>query len=143
MFLLINLAVRLIAGGSWVGRWTSLDAWPLLGVLALGLVALVLYFLLALSLVYALPLMCLRDESPIVAIGRSIKAGMRHLSALLMLLALLLVPFALGRAASYLSIWATYLIWLIVGTIIFPLVATSLYCSYRTVFPIKETSRQT
>lgn len=141
--LLINLAVRLVAGGTWVSRWMSLDTWSLLGVLALGLVALVLYFLLAVSLVYALPLMCLRNESPIVAIGRSVRAGMRHLLALLMVLALLLIPFALGRAASHLSIWASYLIWLIVGTIVFPLVATSLYCSFRTVFPSKETSRQT
>ena len=135
--LLINLAVRLVAGGTWVGHWMSLDILPLLGVLALGLLVLALYFVLAVSLVYALPLMCLQNEAPIVAIGRSLKTGIRHLFALVMLLGLLLLPFVLGRAASYISIWVTFLVWLIVGTVVFPLVTTSLYCSYRTLFPSK------
>ncbi len=138
--LLINIAVQLLAGSAWVDRWMNLDAGALLGVLATAILALSLYVLLAASLVYALPLAFLQDEPLVPAVGRSLKASARHLFALSVILGLLLAPFFLGAIASYLSIWATYLAWLVVGTVVLPVVAASSYCSYRTLFPVREAS---
>lgn len=140
--LLINLIVQLIAGGAWVSPWLSLEWLPLLGVLAIFVLVLALYLVLAMTLIYTLPLVYLQDRHPLSAMGNSIKASVRHIFPVLMILGLLLVPIFLGRLGSYLSYWVTFLIWVVVGTFVLPIVATSLYCSYRTLFPVSERPRE-
>lgn len=139
--LLINLLVRLLLGEVWVANWSNLDLASHLGVLAAALLIFTLYVLLAASLIYALPLAFLRDEPLIPSLVRSLKASRHFVVALLVLLGLLLTPFLLGAIVSVLSLWASYLVTFILDAVILPVVATSLYCSYRNIFGIKEFSK--
>lgn len=137
--LLINILMQLLAGSAWVANWSSLNYASLATVLAATLFAFVLYVVLAASLVYMLPLTFLKDEPLIPSMWQSLKASWRFIFALLVLLGLLLVPLLFGTAASYLSVWLSYVVWLVLGAIVLPVVTASLYCSYRDIFAAKET----
>jgi hypothetical protein len=50
------------------------------------------------------------------------------------LLGVLLIPLLLGMIAASLSLWASYLLWLVIGSVTLPVVSASLYCSYRDIF---------
>ena len=82
----------------------------------------------------------LRDEPLIPSIRRSVRASRHFLSALLVLLGLLLTPFLLSAIVSNFSLWISHLVFYGVGSVILPVVAASLYCSYRDIFAIKEAS---
>ena len=141
--LLINLPVQLVAGQAWVANWSNLDRLSLIGVLVAALVAFVLYTVLAASLIYALPLTFLRAAPLFPSLLRSLKASRHFVFALLMLLGLLLAPLVLGAIASTLSLWISYLVWIVVGSVTMPVVTTSLYCSYRDIFTAKEVRLET
>ena len=137
--LMIGILAQLVAGDAWVNRWSHLEPGALLGVFATVLLAIVLYFGLAASLAYALPLAFLRDEPLFPAILRSFKTGVHYAGGLLVILPLLLLaPALLGGFASYVSFWIANLLWLVAGSIVLPLTATSLYCSYRSLFPLER-----
>jgi hypothetical protein len=138
--LMTHLLIRVIAGSAWVAHWSTLDIGPMLLVLLAGLLVLVVYFLLAASLLYALPLAFLQDEALVPAIGRSFRASLQYALALLIVLAPLLLPSLLAGLASYITVWLAPFVWLLVVTVVLPLVATSVYCSYRTLFSTKENS---
>jgi hypothetical protein len=135
--LLANLLVELIAGNAWVGRWAGLDPAALAGVLTAALALLLIYFALAASLVYALPLAFLQDEALIPAIGRSLRAGLQYPFGLLPTLALLLVPSLFAALAGLRSAWLAPLVWVLLGAVVLPLATASAYCSYRTLFAVK------
>ncbi len=137
--LLINILVHLLAGSSWVSQWSSLDFGAWFVVLGTALLALALYLLLTAFLIYSLPLVFLQGAALIPALGQSLRASARHLVGLLVILAVLLVPFILGGIAAYLSNVAGIVVSLLTGTIVLPLVVASAYCSYRTVFPSDST----
>jgi hypothetical protein len=137
--LLIHLLVRLVAGEAWVANWSNLDRLTLFGILALALLVFVLYVLLAASLIYALPLAFLRDEPLLPSLRQSLKASRHFTVALLMLLGVLLIPLFLSVIAASLSLWASYLLWLVIGSITLPVVCASLYCSYRDIFSARDT----
>jgi hypothetical protein len=132
--LLIHLLVRLVVGEAWVANWSNLDHFSLFGVLAVALFVFVLYILLAASLIYALPLTFLSDEPLMPSLRQSLKASRHFTVALLVLLGVLLMPLLLGMIAASLSLWAGYLLWLVIGSVTLPLVSASLYCSYRDIF---------
>jgi hypothetical protein len=136
--LLIGVLVRLMAGSAWAKDWTSLGFVALSGVLAAWLLALCIYFLLAWSLIYALPLAFLQQEPLVPAIGRSFKTAARHAFGLSVVLGFLLVPILVGAIASLVSAWAAHALAFLVGAVVLPITAASLYCSYRTVFPQRE-----
>jgi hypothetical protein len=141
--LLIGILVQLAAGDAWVSRWSNLEFGARIGVLAASLLVLVLYFGLIASLVYALPLAFLQDEPLFPALARSFKTGVHYACGLvIVLLPLLLGPILLGGIASYASFWIARLIWIISGAVVLPLIATSLYCSYRSLFPVGQPSNQ-
>jgi len=135
--LLINLLVRLVVGEAWVANWSNLDHVTIFAVLAVALLTFVLYVLLAASLIYALPLTFLRDEPLVPSLWQSLRASRHFTVALLVLLGVLLIPFLLGMLAASLSLWAGFLLWLVVGSITLPVVSASLYCSYRDIFTAK------
>lgn len=139
--LLVSILVRAIAGNAWIADWSDLAAVPLLGVLAAGLLAVVLYALLAATLIYALPLAFLQSEPLLPALLRSLRACGQQLVALLALFGPMLIALLLTTAAAKLSIWVAVLVWLIVGTLALPVVVTGLYCSYRTMFTVREAAR--
>lgn len=141
--LLINILVRAVVGGDWESRWADLAPLALIGVLAMGAVALVLYSVLAASLIYTLPLGFLLGQPLLPAVARSLRSSYRYAGALLVLLVVFLTPFVLGAAAAILADWLMHLVWWMVGAALFPLVAASLYCSYRTIFTAKADAPQT
>jgi hypothetical protein len=132
--LLIHLLVRLVVGEAWVANWSNLDHFTRFGMLAVALLVFVLYVLLAASLIYALPLTFLRDEPLVPSLRQSLKASRHFTVALSVLLGVLLMPLLLGMIAASLSLWASYLLWLVIGSVTLPVVSASLYCSYRDIF---------
>jgi len=133
--LLTNTFVWLIAGSAWTKPVASLGLPALLGVLTAIVFALAVYFLLAISVIYALPRTFLRGKPLFPEIARSLKAGLHYLFALLTVCGVLLVPTLIGIAASPASLWISYALALVSNAVVLPLVAASLYCSYRTIFP--------
>jgi hypothetical protein len=133
--LIINVLVLQIAGGAWVKPWHGLGVMSLLLVAAAILVALILYYLLAASMIYALPRTFLRDKPLFPEMARSFRAGLHYRFALLPLLALLVAPLLLGVLATPVSALLAYLAGLIAYAVLLPLVACSLFCSYRSLFP--------
>ena len=136
--LLTNLPVQVLAGNAWVADWSSLDHAAQAGVLAAMALVFALYTVLAASLIYALPLTFLRDEPLIPSFRQSLRASRHFVIALLVLLGALLAPLLLVAIASRLSPWLGYLVWLIAGSVILPVIIASLYRSYRDIFDLKE-----
>jgi hypothetical protein len=133
--LVTTIVAHVVTGGTWASTWASLNIVGVLQVSMGWLVTLLLYFLVAASLVYAIPLAFLKDQPLVPALGRSLMTSAKNLIALAVIFGLLIVPFLLGNVALLFSAPAGYLIWLLGGAIILPLTVTSCYCSYRTAFP--------
>lgn len=140
--LLVDVLALLVTGNAWAKPLASLDTTALVTVLAATPLAAAIYFLLAASLVYTLPLAFLRDEPLIPALASSVKASMHYIFALLVLFAFLLAPCVIGILAARIAPWAGYGVQLLLNAVVLPLVAASLYCSYRTVFPPPEPARR-
>lgn len=136
--LLANLPVQILAGNAWVADWSSLDHAAQAGVLVAMLLVFSLYAVVAASLIYALPLAILRDEPLIPALLDSLRASRHFAVALLVLLGILLAPFLLGALLALVSPWIGYLVSLIISSAVFPVIAASLYCSYRDIFDARE-----
>lgn len=136
--LMTHLLIRVIAGNAWVAKWSTLDIGSLLLVLLAGVVVLAVYFLLAAALIYALPLAFLQNEALVPAIGRSFRASLQYAPALLVVLTPLVLPSLLAALASFVSAWLGPPVWLLVAAVVLPVVATSVYCSYRTLFSTKD-----
>lgn len=137
--LLIHLLVRLVVGEAWVANWSNLNHLTLFGMLAVSLLIFVFYVLLAASLIYALPLTFLRDEPLASSLRQSLKASRHFMVALLLLLGVLLLPFLLSAIAASLSLWAGYLLWIVIGSVTLPVVAAALFCSYLDIFRTRDT----
>jgi hypothetical protein len=134
--LAIGLFAHLAGGGTWVARWTNLNAIALAAVLGIALLGLVLYVVVAAALLYALPLVCLRDEPLIPAIRASLKASARTPFAHLPLLPLVLGPFFAPVPLAAVSAAAAAVLEIVLAATSLPLAACSVYCAYRTLFPI-------
>lgn len=133
--LVVDALALLAAGNAWSKPWGSLDVLPLLTVLITTLFLLAIYFLLAASLIYTLPLALLQDQPLFPALRLSFKAGVHYRIALVVLFAPLLVPTVIGALVASVAAWAGYAVQVILNAIALPVVAASLYCSYRSVFP--------
>lgn len=133
--LVTTIVAHVVTGGTWASTWASLNIVGILQVSLGWLVTLLLWFVVAASLVYAIPLAFLKDQPLVPALGRSLLISAKNAIALAVIFGLLVIPFLLGNVALLFSAPAGYLIWLFGGAIILPLTATSCYCSYRTAFP--------
>lgn len=132
--LVVSIAVRSIAGADWNASWAGLSVRGGVSVSAAIALALVLYFLLAASLVYALPRTFLRGKPLFPEMLRSIRAGLHYLSALALVLGVLLLPIVVGALLLPVSVWIAYVMVFVTGALALPLTACGLYCSYRTVY---------
>jgi len=132
--LLTNLPLQVLGGNAWVADWSSLEHVAQAGVLVAMLLVFTLYVVFAASLIYALPLTFLRDEPLIPALRHSLRASRHFAVALSVLLGVLLAPFLLGAIVSLFSPWAGYLVSFSISAVVFPVIAASLYCSYRDIF---------
>lgn len=135
MALLINISVEVISDGAWAWDLAGVQGSDLLMALAGKSLACLLYLGLSMSLIYAIPLIVLRDESFVPALGLSVRKSARHIVPVAVILGVLVCPFIVGGLTSFISPPSSYAVWLIVGALALPLFATSCYCSYRTVFP--------
>ena len=133
--LLINISVEMISDGAWAWDLASVQGSDLLIALAGKAVACLLYLGLSMSLIYAIPLIVLRDESVVPALGLSLRKSARYIVSLAVILGVLVSPFLVGGLASFVFAPSSYAVWLIGGALALPLFTTSCYCSYRTVFP--------
>ena len=136
---LLNILAHPFTSGVWLAEnWVDLGVEMLLANLSAVLLMLVLYLLVTASIVYALPLAFFRQEPLIPAMAHSLRMSVSHVFSLLVVLSLVPGLYLLGVLAALWSVWAGYLVWLVMGTLVLPLVVTSAYCSYRTVFPRKD-----
>jgi hypothetical protein len=139
--LIVSIVGSFFAGRALDGGLAGLSGGEILGFVVAKLIGLFVYFWLAGSLVYALPLTFFHKEPLIPAIGRSLRTSLRYAYALAVVLALLLLPAVIGGIAGAASLFAGYLAGFLVGVVVLPVTATSLYCSYRTIFPPPEAVR--
>lgn len=130
-----TIVAHVVSGGTWASTWASLNIVGVLQVSLGWLVTLLLWFVVAASLIYAIPLAFLKDQPLMPALARSLLLSAKNIIALAVIFGLLVIPFFLGNVALLFSAPAGYLIWLLGGTIMLPLTVTSCYCSYRTAFP--------
>lgn len=133
--LLINIVVRIIAGPAWANPLAALDVLPLLGVIAGMLTGFLLYSLLAMTLVFALPLVMFQDEPLVPAALRSLRRGGRYAIAMLILLALSLAPVYVRGVLGMSSAVLGYLAAVLVGAVTLPLAVAAFYCSYQDLCP--------
>ncbi len=135
MALLINISLEVISDGAWARDLAVVQGSDFLTTLGGKSVACLLYLGLSMSLIYAVPLIVLRDESLVPALGRSLRTSARYIVSLAVILGVLVGPFFVGGLTSFIFAPSSYAVWLIGGVLALPLFATSCYCSYRTVFP--------
>jgi len=133
-----RVLIQLIAGSAWTKEWTSLGVVASLELIAALLVACTLYFVVAWTLVYALPLSFLQRRPLFPAMRKSFKASMRLAFGMLVIMGFVLLPLVIAAFISIYSTSLAYLTAFLLGAAVLPLAATSLYCSYRTVFPEPE-----
>lgn len=133
--LAIHFAVWLIAGSTWSMPWNALAGLSLVTVPAAYALATALTLLLTASLVYALPLAFLQDEGLGTAVPLSLKASLHHAAALAVPVLIVLAPVVLRAIVRARSPLAAQLLGVAAGGLALPLLATSLYCSYRSLFP--------
>lgn len=133
--LLATMLVAQLAGSAW---WIRSDVDALMAVRFAGaaLLALLVASVAAAALVYALPLALLQREALLGAAARSLRAAARHAWALAVLELVLLLPILLGVIVFLFAPALAYLVAVGAVAIVLPLVIASLYCSYRTLFPV-------
>lgn len=133
---LADIVVWLVAGTAWTNRALGTPLSSLAPLIAAGLILLAVYLLLVASLVYALPLALLQRQPLAPAMLDSLRRSARYAYALLPLLALFAAPPLLGGLLSFYSDVAGYTAGLAASALSLPVAMCSLYCSYRTVFPL-------
>lgn len=138
---LTDILIWSIAGTALANPLAGLSLPALAGVAIVILLRFAIYLLLAASLVFTVPLGLLQNQALVPAMVDSLRRALHYGIALVAVLALLLVPVLLGIAASFYATWLGYLFGLVAGAAALPIAACSLYCSYRTVFPLAESTR--
>lgn len=129
-----------LAGTTWANRSLGMhySAIPVVGLI--GLLLLAIYLLLAASLVYALPLALLQNQPLVPAVTASFRRGVHYAFALLTIVAFGVAPFILGALLSLYSHALGVAGAVLALAVVAPVATCSLYCSFRTVFPLADTA---
>ena len=138
--LFARVLIQVIAGSAWTKEWTGLSPIASAELVAALLLAVAVFFVAAWALIYALPLTFLQRRPLFPAMRRSFKTSLRLVSSLLVILGFVLLPLLIAAFVAVFSIPAAYFTAFLLGAAVLPLTATSLYCSYRTIFPLPETA---
>lgn len=136
---LADVLVWSVAGSAWSNRALGVPG-QLLPMLLGALILLAAYLVLAASLVFALPLALLQREPLIPSIAASFTRSMRHPVALLVFAALGAAPSLLQALVAVRTPVLAPVLGFTAGAALMPVVACSLYCSYRTLFPATESA---
>jgi hypothetical protein len=91
--------------------------------------------LLAMGLIYSVPLTVLGNRQPLAAISQSFSACRNNASALLALTVPFFLVYVVILVAYAKSHWLGYLLLVSVGFLALPLFVAAVYCSYHTLFP--------
>jgi len=128
--LVINILVRMIAGPAWVQPLASLAFSQLLGVAGGMTVGFLLYSGLAMSILYALPLVMFHQDPLFPAARRSLQRSLRYSLAMLIMLLFSLAPLWAGIALGTVSEALGFLAAILCGAIVLPLSVAGFYCAY-------------
>lgn len=102
--------------------------------LGMGLVA-VLSLLLAMGLLFSVPLTVLGNKQPLAAISESFSVCREHAVALLALTVPFFLVYVVILLAYAKSHWLGYLLLLSAGFLALPVFVAAVYCSYQTLYP--------
>jgi len=131
---LTDIVTWIVAGAALASPLANLSFTALIAVAAATVIRYAIYLLLAASLVFTLPLALLQKQALVPAMFDSLRRALHYGIALLVIVALWLVPVLLGGLISFYATWIGYLAGLLVGVFVLPISLCSLYCGYRTMF---------
>ena len=128
-------------GGSMVsGLAASGSGVPYLMILKIAVVA-ALYVLLAMGLLFSVPLTVIGERLPLASIAESFSTCRTHARPLLALVAPFFLVYLIIVLAFAKAYWLGYLLTLSAGLLALPLFVASIYCSYLALF-INPSDRQ-
>jgi hypothetical protein len=138
---LTDILVWLAAGGAATNQSAGMHLSTLPSVIIGAVLTLAVYAVLAASVVYTVPLAVFRGQALVPAMTESMRHARHYAVALLLIVALLALPFLLASVVSYYAPLLGYLMGFAGGALVVPLIVCSFYCSYRTIFPTEEAAR--
>jgi len=131
LVLLVISAGYLAVGGSMISGLTAADLHATKTPLLLGMLVMsVLHLLLAMGLLYSVPLTLLDNRLPLDAITESFSTCAHNALSLAFLGIMFFIPYVLIVMAFNHAHWLGYLILLSLGFVTVPMFVASVYCSY-------------
>jgi len=128
-------------GGSMISGLTATDLNAAKTPLLLGMLVMsVLHLLLAMGLLYSVPLTLLDNRLPLDAITESFTTCARNAQSLACLGIVFFLPYVLIVMAFNHSHWLGYLLLLSLGFVTVPVFVASVYCSYLTFYPASSST---
>ncbi len=134
--MLVKIVGYLLIGGSMISGLAAsqIGTARITTVLGMALVA-GLSVLLAMGLLYSVPLTVLGNRQPLAAISESFSACRDNAAALLALTVPFFLVYVVILVAYANAHWLGYLLLVSVGLLTLPLFMAAVYCSYLTLYP--------
>ncbi len=141
LVLLVISAGYVAIGGSMISGLTAADLHATKIPLLLGMLGMsVLHLLLAMGLLYSVPLTLLDNRLPLDAITESFTTCARNTLSLACLGIVFFLPYVLIVMAFNHGHWLGYLLLLSLGFVTVPVFVASVYCSYLTFYPTSSST---
>lgn len=136
LVMLVKIIGYLLVGGSMVSGLAAnqLNMSQITILLGMGLVA-VLSVLLAMGLLYSVPLTILSNRQPLAAISESFSTCRENAGSLLALVVPFFLVYLVIMVAFAKSHWLGYLLLISAGVLALPVFVAAVYCSYLTLYP--------
>ena len=134
--MIVKIIGYLLVGGSMLSGLAASDivTTQITTLLGMGLVA-GLSVLLAMGLLYSVPLTVLGNRQPLDAIFESFTVCRAHTRSLLVLVVPFLLIYLIILVTFAKSHWLGYLLTISVGFLALPVFIAAVYCSYQTLYP--------
>ncbi len=136
LMMLVKIIGYLLVGGSMVSGLAAsqIGMAQITLLLGMGLVA-VLSVLLAMGLLYSVPLTILANRQPLAAISESFSTCRENAKSLLALVVPFFLVYLVIMVAFAKSHWLGYLLLFSVGVLALPVFIAAVYCSYLALYP--------
>lgn len=137
----VKIVGYLLIGGSMISGLTAgqLSAPQITTVLGILVIA-ILYLMLAMGLIYSVPLTVLGNRQPFSAIAESFSVCRRYPVALLALTVPFFMVYLLIMTAFAKFHWLGYVLVISAGFVAVPVFVASVYSSYLTFYPVDQTT---
>ncbi|MDH3562865.1 MAG: hypothetical protein OEN49_05650 [Gammaproteobacteria bacterium] len=136
LVVLVKIIGYLFIGGSMVSGLTAAQSGFTQVTTLLGMVLVAaLSVLLAMGLLYSVPLTVLGNRQPLDAITESFTTCRENAKTLLALVLPFFLVYLVIMMAFAKSVWLGYLLLISVGFLALPLFIAAIYCSYHTLYP--------